>query len=236
MKNRGAWYRKGLRDGLPVGLGYLAVSFSFGIQAIQAGITWPQAVMMSLLNLTSAGQFGALSIISASGSYISLMLSQAIINLRYCLMSSSLSQRLDEKTPLRHRLLMAYGNTDEVFALSAAARAPLSPYYTYGLMSMAIPGWTVGTLLGAIAGSILPNRVLSALGVALYAMFCAIIFPPAKTDKVLRAVIVIAMLSSLIVSVTPLLREIPSGLRVMGLTLLIAGAAALIAPVKEERS
>ena len=226
--------KKGLTDGIPVMLGYLAVSFSFGILARKAGLTTLQAVLMSALNLTSAGQFASLDVIVASGSYIELALSQLIINLRYCLMSTSLSQKVDPKAGTFHRYLMAYGNTDEVFALSASVKGPLSPFYTYGLMGAAIPGWVVGTLLGAVAGNILPERILSALGVALYAMFCAIIVPPAKESRVLRYVIVIAMAASLLFAVLPVLREISSGMRVILLTVVIAAAAAKLAPVKEE--
>ena len=234
MSEKGKWYKKGLKDGLPIGLGYLAVSFSFGIQALKANLTWPQAVMMSALNLTSAGQFAALDTISAMGTYVEMALSQLIINLRYCLMSSSLSQKMGENTPFFHRFFIAFGNTDEVFALSVAQDKPLSPYYSYGLMSMAIPGWTLGTLLGGIAGNILPDRALSALGVALYAMFCAIIIPPAKKSKILTTVIIIAMIASAIFTFIPLLRDVPSGIRVIILTVGIAGIAAWLAPVKEE--
>lgn len=228
------FFKKGLRDGIPIGLGYLAVSFSFGILASKSGLTTMQAVLMSALNLTSAGQFASLSVISAAGSYVEMALSQLIINLRYCLMSCSLSQKVDQKAPFFHRFLMAYGNTDEVFGLSSAVKGPLSPFYTYGLMGMAVPGWTLGTLFGAIAGDILPARILSALGVALYGMFCAIIIPPAKSDSVLRKVILLAMAVSLIFAVTPVLRDISSGMRVIILTVSIAAAAAWLAPIKEE--
>lgn len=234
MGERRTQFLRGLRDGIPIGLGYLAVSFSFGILARKAGLTTFQAVIMSAMNLTSAGQFASLSVIQAAGSYIELAVSQLIINLRYCLMSCSLSQKVDQKAPFFHRFLMAYGNTDEVFALSAAVKGPLSPFYTYGLIGVAMPGWTLGTLLGAVAGSILPGRVLSALGVALYGMFCAIIIPPAKEDKVLRITILVAMAVSLVFSVTPLLNTISSGMRVIILTVAISAAAAVLAPVKEE--
>lgn len=215
-------------------LGYLAVSFSFGILARKAGLTTFQAVLMSALNLTSAGQFASLDIIVLSGSYIELALSQLVINLRYCLMSCSLSQKVDPQAKGFHRYLMAYGNTDEVFALSAAFRGPLPPVYTYGLMSAAIPGWIAGTLMGAVAGNILPERVLSALGVALYAMFCAIIVPPAKESPVLRRVIIAAMAASSLFALMPGLNTVSSGMRVIILTVAIAAAAAYIAPVKEE--
>lgn len=234
MGKRMSRVKAGLRDGIPVGLGYAAVSFSFGIMARNAGLTTVQAVLMSALNLTSAGQFSALTIISSAGSYMELALSQFIINLRYCLMSCSLSQKLERNIPFFHRFFVAFGNTDEVFALSAGVQGALSPYYVYGLMGMAIPGWTLGTLLGAIAGNILPARILSALGVALYAMFCAIIIPPAKKNHVLRLVIPLSMAASLFFAVMPLLREISAGIRVVILTVAVAAAAAWFAPVQEE--
>ncbi|MDO5325178.1 MAG: AzlC family ABC transporter permease [Clostridia bacterium] len=227
------WVR-GCRDGIPIALGYLAVSFSFGILALRAGLTVGQAAMISLFNVTSAGQFAALSIISSGGSYVELALSQLVINLRYCLMSASLSQKVDRKAPFFHRFFMAYGVTDEIFALSASTEGPLSPFYTYGQMSVAIPGWTLGTVLGAVAGNLLPERVLSALGVALYAMFCAIIIPPAKKSRVLLIVILCAMGASVLFAVLPLLKDISSGTRVIILTVAIAAVAARLKPVEED--
>ena len=234
MRDRMKTFLLGCRDGIPIGLGYLAVSFSFGIQALLAGLGVTEAVMMSLLNLTSAGQFASLAVISAGGSYLELALSQAVINLRYCLMSASLSQKVDRKAPFFHRFIMAFGTTDEVFALSSAVEGALSPFYTYGLMSVAIPGWTLGTLLGAVAGNILPGRVLSALGVALYAMFCAIIIPPARKNRVLLLLIVISMAASSLFAFAPLLRDISAGTRVIVLTVAIAALAAIFAPIREE--
>ncbi len=234
MKSGWEQWRKGCRDGIPIALGYLAVSFSFGILALQSGLTVGQAVMVSVLNVTSAGQFASLGIISAAGSYVELALSQLIINLRYCLMSASLSQKVDRRAPFIHRFFMAYGVTDEIFALSASVEGPLSPYYTYGQMCVAIPGWALGTLLGAVAGNILPDRALSALGVALYAMFCAIIIPPARKSRTLMIVILTAMAASVLFAVVPLLRDISSGTRVIILTLVIAAIAAKVKPVEEE--
>ena len=224
-------WAKGCRDGIPIGLGYLAVSFSFGIMALKSGLTVGQAVLISALNLTSAGQFASLAVISAAGSYLELALSQLVINLRYCLMSTSLSQKVDQTVPFIHRFFMAFGVTDEIFALSASVEGPLSPFYTYGQMSVAIPGWTLGTLLGAVAGNILPARALSALGVALYAMFCAIIIPPARKSPVLMMVILASMGASVLFSVTPVLRDISSGTRVILLTVALSALAAWLKPV-----
>ena len=234
MTGRRTFFRQGMKDGIPIALGYLAVSFSFGILAVKAGLSAGQAVLMSALNVTSAGQFASLSIIAASGSYVELALSQLIINLRYCLMSFSLSQKFDPKGRPVHRYLAAFGNTDEIFALSSAAEGYVSPWYIYGMMAVAIPGWLLGTALGAVAGNILPVRVLSALGVALYAMFCAIIVPPAKENKILAGIILFSMLSSLAFAVLPLLRDISSGTRVILLTVGIAALAAALFPRKED--
>lgn len=234
MKATARDFIKGCRDGIPIGLGYLAVSFSFGILALRAGLTVGQAVMMSVLNLTSAGQFASLSVIAAGGSYLELALSQLVINLRYCLMSASLSQKIDRKAPFFHRFVMGFGVTDEIFALSASVKGALSPFYTYGQMAVAIPGWAAGTLFGAIAGNLLPERVLSALGVALYAMFCAIVIPPAKKIKALYFVIFGAMAASVAFTYAPYLRDISSGTRVIILTVIIAAVVAYLRPVRED--
>ena len=228
-------FLKGARDGIPVMLGYLAVSFSFGILAVKAGLTEGQSILMSALNLTSAGQFASLSIIAASGGYVELALSQFIINLRYALMSFSLSQKFDRRAHWLHRCAAAFGNTDEIFALASAVKGEVSPWYIYGMMAVAVPGWVTGTALGAIAGNVLPLRVLSALGVALYAMFCAIVVPPAKKNETLLYLILCAMALSLICTVLPGIREMSDGTRVILLTVGISAAAALLRPVKEEQ-
>lgn len=234
MASRRAFFKKGMKNGVPIGLGYLAVSFSFGIMAVKNGLTEGQSILMSALNLTSAGQFASLSIIAAGGGYLELAISQLVINLRYALMSFSLSQKFDEKAHWLHRCAAAFGNTDEIFALASAVNGAVSPWYMYGMMAVAVPGWVTGTALGAIAGNVLPLRVLSALGVALYAMFCAIIIPPARKNRVLAVIILCAMAASVIFTFAPLLRDISSGTRVIILTVAIAAIAALVRPVKEE--
>lgn len=227
-------FSAGLKDGIPIFLGYLAVSFTFGIAAVSAGLTIFQSVLISATNLTSAGQFAALSIISASSGFIEMALSQLVINLRYSLMSSSLSQKFSADTPFIHRFFVAFGNTDEVFGVSSSKPGKISPYYSYGLISISWLGWTLGTLLGAVSGSLLPANILSALGVALYGMFIAIIIPPARTNKVIAGIIIISMILSTVFSVTPYLKEIPSGFKIIILTVIIALAAAFIFPVKDE--
>lgn len=228
-------FKKGFKNGIPIFLGYLAVSFTFGIAAKEGGLTTWQSVLISATNLTSAGQFAALTVIASASSYIEMALTQLVINLRYCLMSSSLSQRFDTKMKPYHRFLIAYGVTDEIFGVSSAyEKENVPPAYCYGLIAAAWPGWVLGTALGAVSGDILPANILSALGVALYGMFIAIIVPPAKNNKILLGIVVISMLLSLVFAVTPVLKEISSGFRVIILTLVIAGAAAYFFPIKEE--
>ena len=230
-------FKRGFKNGIPIFLGYLAVSFAFGIEAKTSGLTSWQAILISATNVTSAGQFAALGVIAAASGYIEMALTQLVINLRYCLMSSSLSQRFDPKMKSYHRYLIAYGVTDEIFGVSSAyEKENVPPAYCYGIIAAAVPGWVLGTTLGAISGDILPASVLSALGVALYGMFIAIIVPPTRKDKVLLGIVVISMLSSLIFAVTPILKEISSGFRVIILTVIIAGLAAHFFPIKEETS
>lgn len=234
MNDKRIQFQNGLKDGIPIGLGYLAVSFTFGIMAAGAGLTALESVAMSFTNLTSAGQFAALGIIAARAPFFEMAAAQLVINLRYCLMSCSLSQKLDHNMPFFHRFLISYGITDEIFGVSVCREGTLSPFYSYGLICAAVPGWTLGTLLGAVSGSLLPDRLLSALNVALYGMFLAVVIPPAKENRVLTGVILVSMALSLLFTVVPLLNGISSGFKIILLTVLVAGAAAYAFPVKEE--
>ena len=163
-----------------------------------------------------------------------MAVTQFIINLRYCLMSCALSQKLDNHLPFFHRFFIAYGVTDEIFGVSIGCKGKLSPYYSYGVISVAAPGWVLGTFLGIVMGNVLPTRVVSALSVALYGMFIAVIIPPAKESRVIRALVLVSMILSLIFTKAPYLNQISSGFRIIILTLVIAGAAAFFFPVKEE--
>lgn len=229
------YWLSGIKDGFPIFLGYVAVSFTFGIAAKNAGLSGVEAMLMSATNFTSAGQLAALGLISSSASYIEMAFTQLIINLRYCLMSSSLSQKIPADTPIYHRLFMAFGNTDEIFGVSSSKQGNISPYYSYGLMTLPLPGWTFGTLLGVISGNLLPNSVISALSIALYGMFIAVIIPPARKSKVIAGVVVLSMALSALFNYTPVLNLVPSGFRIIILTVVIAGAAALLFPVKSEK-
>lgn len=227
------FFKKGIKDGIPIFLGYLAVSFTFGIAAKNAEISVGEAVLMSATNLTSAGQFAALDVIAGSASYFEMAVTQLIINLRYCLMSSALSQKISHKMPFFHRFIMSFGVTDEIFGLSVNVQGKISPFYSYGIMSVAIPGWTFGTLLGIISGSLLPERILSALSVALYGMFIAVIIPAARKSKIIAGIVVVSMLLSLAFTKIPVLSNISSGFRIIILTVVIAGIAAFLFPIKE---
>lgn len=223
----------GMRSGLPIALGYIAVSFTFGLAARKLGLTVFQSTLMSATNLTSAGQFAGIGLIAAGAAYWEVALTQLVINLRYSLMSCSLSQKLGEDVPVYQRLLMAIGISDEIFAVSISYPGKLSPYFTYGLMAMAIPGWTLGTLMGAALGGVLPARVLSAFGVALYGMFIAIVIPVAKGSKVVLGTVLMAVTASWLFDLLPMLQTISPGFRIIIITVAISAAAALLFPVKE---
>ncbi len=233
MKDNG--FAAGVRDGMPIALGYLAVSFTLGIQAATAGLSVWEAAVMSFTNLTSAGEFAALTIIGSAGSYLSLAMSQLIINLRYMLMSFALSQKVEPELGIPHRMGMAFGVTDEIFGISIGLKGRLKPSYSYGAMSVTIPGWTIGTALGVVMGNILPAVVVSALNLALYAMFVAIVVPVARKDAHIALAAVVSMAASFVCTKLPVVNKISAGSRIIILTVVIALVFALIFPVKEDR-
>lgn len=224
-------FLEGCKDGIPICLGYIAVSFAFGIEASKIGMTTFQAAMTSLLNVTSAGQFSALEVIARNGSFIELAILQLIINLRYMLMSTALSQKLDSRASLLHRLGISYGVTDEIFGVSILKKGSLYPLYSYGLIAVSVFGWVFGTVLGAIAGQVMPTRIISALGLAIYGMFIAIIIPETRENKTVLVVVVLAMALSSFFTYAPFLKLISSGFRIIIVTVLVAGIAAVIKPI-----
>ena len=233
---RRQYFTAGFKDGIPICLGYIAVSFTFGIMAKKVGISIFDAVLISLTNVTSAGQFAGLSLIASTASYIEMAITQLIINLRYCLMSFSLSQKLEKGVSNGHRLAVAFGVTDEIFGVSASQEGRISPWYNYGVMCVAIPGWTLGTLAGAVSGSLLPDFLVSALSVAIYGMFLAVIIPPAKKNRAVLGVVIGAMAVSTLFAVVPVLNKVSTGFVMIITTLLVAGLAAHFCPVEEKET
>ncbi len=227
-------FKNGVKNGIPIFIGYLAVSFSFGIAAKNIGLSVFQGAFMSASNLTSAGQFASLGLIAAASSYFEMAVTQFVINLRYCLMSCALSQKLSESTAFFHRFIMAAGISDEIFGISYSAEGHLNPFYTYGLMTAAVPGWVLGTILGIASGNILPDRIMSSLSIALYSMFIAVIIPPTRKNKILKGIVILSMLLSFIFYYIPVLNNLSQGFKIIILTAVIAGGAAVLFPIKEE--
>ena len=227
-------FKKGLKDGLPIAIGYLSVSFAFGIFAVENGLTVFQAVIISLLNVTSAGQLAAIPIIAGGGTIVELVLSQLVINSRYSLMSISLSQKLSKRVKLPQKLLIAYGNTDEIFAVSVSNNGEVGTKYMLGIILLPVIGWTSGTLLGAVMGNILPPIVTAALGVAIYGMFVAIVTPVAKKEKMTALCVLLAIAISCAFRYIPFLKAVPSGFTVIICAVVASVIFAIIAPVKAE--
>ena len=227
-------FREGLHDGIPIGLGYLAVSFSLGIAARSAGLSAFRAFLASFLCNASAGEYAGFTLIAADAAYIEMVAVTLIANARYILMSCAMSQRMSPDTKLKHRLLMSYDITDELFGIAIARNGFLNPYYTYGAMLTSIPFWCTGTALGVVAGSLLPLRIVSAFSVALYGMFLAVIIPPARKNKVISGIIVVCFAASYAASELPVVSDISAGTRTVILTVVISAFAALLFPAKEE--
>ena len=236
MTTRKTWLLRGIRDGMPIAIGYFAVAFALGIKATAAGLSAWQSALLSLLNVTSAGEAAGIALLGVGTTYVELAFTQLVINIRYLLMSCALSQKLAPETGLLHRLAVGYGVTDEIFGISASLDGNLSPYYSYGAILVAVPGWTLGTLLGAVMGALLPARATSALGVALYAMFLAIILPPARKSRVIATLVAVSMAAS--AALTVLCEQLAltwftEGFRIVALTVSISLVAAIVCPVKE---
>lgn len=227
-------FKKGVSDGMPIGLGYLSVSFAFGIVATSSNIPIIASVLMSLTNLTSAGQFAALQIIVAGGTLIELAISQVVINLRYSLMSISLSQKLHSSVKPKDRFAIAFGITDEIFAIAMSKPGEIGTKYFLGLMLLPIIGWTGGTFLGAAASSILPDSIRVALGVALYVMFIAIVIPNAKKSKAIAAAAGIAVALSCMFTYVPFLKSVSTSFAPIISAVVASAIMAAVAPVRED--
>lgn len=227
-------FRDGVRDGIPIGLGYLAVSFSLGITARNIGLTALQGFWASLLCNASAGEYAGFTVIAAGTSYLEMALVILIVNARYMLMSCAMSQRLQPNLPLRHRLVMANYITDEIFGIAIARPGYFNPFYIYGAAMIASPLWAIGTALGTIAGNLLPLRLVSAFSVALYGMFLAVIIPPSRANKILAGIVAFCFAASYATSSLPMLAGISDSTRTIVLTIVIAAAAAVLFPVDAE--
>ena len=208
QRNKNA-FTNGIRDGIPIALGYL-------------------------LNHASAGEYAEFTVILANAPYIEMAFVILVTNIRYMLMSCALSQKFDANTSFAHRILVGFGITDEIFGISIGRTGALNPYYNYGAMAIALPGWSMGTALGIVAGNVLPVSMVSALSVALYGMFIAIIIPASKTDRVVGIVVIISFLASFIVSRISLFDHMSDSMKISLLTVIIAGIAAVLFPVKDE--
>ena len=225
----------GAKDSTPIAIGYFSVSFTFGIMAAKAGISPWMAGLISLVNVTSAGQFAGLQLIVAGTTFLEMFLTQLVINLRYALMSLSLTQKLHSNCHTGKRLVMAYGVTDEIFAVSVSRDRPVTFSYMMGLILPSVLGWTFGTIAGGIANNLLPTSVQSALGIALYAMFVAIVMPPARKNHHIAIVAGIALLISCILKYAPMLSRISSGFAIIICTVVAAGIGAVLFPVENAK-
>ena len=225
-------FLRGITDGMPICVGYLSVGFAFGIFAIESGLSILETLLISMTNVTSAGQLAGVPIIAGGGTLIELAVSQLVINLRYALMSVSLSQKIGKSVRMVDRFIIAFVNTYEVFAVASSKEDAVGRKYMYGLILTPFFGWSLGTLLGAAAGNILPASVVSALGIAIYGMFVAIVVPEVKRDRPTLICVLIAILLSCVFTYVPMLKEIPSGFTIIICAAVASAVLALIAPIE----
>lgn len=229
-------YKNGFIKGIPIGIGYLPVSFTFGLMAAESGLPIWLVIFTSLSNVTSAGQFAGVNLIMAGAGYMEIAITTLVINLRYMLMSLALSQKLEQKIPLWKRMIFGFGITDEVFAIASTEINKITAEYMFGLIGAPIFGWTIGTALGACVSGILPSALQDAMGIALYTMFIAIIVPPAKKAKPIFIVILISVLLTCILKYISWFQFISSGFQTILATVITAGIGAALFPIEEEKN
>ncbi len=230
--NRG--FLKGITDGLPICLGYLSVAFAFGIFATESGLSWVEALLVSATNVTSAGQLAGVPIIACGGSLLELAVSQIVINLRYSLLSVSLSQKVDKSVHLFDRFIISFVNTDEIFAVVSGKKGSVSKKYLYGLILTPYFGWSFGTLFGAIAGNILPATVVSALGIAIYSMFVAIVVADMKESSAVTFCVAAAVTLGCLIRSVPVFDSLPEGFVIIVCAVVASAFFALIRPIEME--
>ena len=226
-------FLEGIHDGLPIALGYFVVSFTLGIAAKNAGLDPFQGFLASFFNNASAGECAAFTVIAGDAPYLEMAIITLIANARYMLMSCVVSQKFAADTPLLHRVLVGFDITDEIFGITIARKGPLNPFYNYGAMAVALPGWSIGTALGVIAGNLLPPSAVSALSVALFGMFLWVIIPPARDNRVVGFLVLASFLMSFSCGHLPGLKELTAGTRTILLTLLLAGIGAVFFPIND---
>jgi len=226
-------YRHGMRDGIPIALGYFAVAFTLGIAARNAGMNAWQGFLASALCTASAGEYAGFVVIAAGAPYLEMAIVTLVTNARYLLMSCALGQRFAPDMPMRHRFLMGFTITDELFGIAIARPGTVNPWYSYGAVSLTLPAWALGTACGVLAGNALPARVVSALSVALYGMFIAIIIPPAKQNRVVAVLVAVSFAASFLIRKLPMLGEMTDGSITILLTVVIAAVAAMLFPVAD---
>lgn len=233
--NNKFWYKKGLKDGIPIALGYFAVAFTLGIAAHGVGLTAFETFLATGTTLASAGGKAGIDLIGKNGTYFEMFLIMLVVNARYLLMSCSLSQKINPKTSTLHRMGIAFGVTDEIFGISSSVTGYLNPFYNYGAMTVSIPSWATGAAMGVLVGQILPSEVMSALSVGIFGMFLAIIIPPARQNKVIMGGVIASFILSFAFSQIPFITKyISSGMQVIILTVVIALTLAILFPVKED--
>jgi predicted branched-subunit amino acid permease len=222
-----------MRAGIPISLGYFAVSLALGIAAKNAGISSWQAALTSLLINASAGEYAGFTLIAAGATYLEVTVMEAVANARYLLMSASLSQKLKSGVPFWQRLLLGFTVTDEIFGVSIGLPVPLDPCFTYGTFCVATLGWTGGTFVGVVLGDILPLRLVSAMGIGLYGMFVSIFIPEARKNRVVLGLVAISFAASLACAYLPVISQISEGVRIIILTVLLSLGAALLFPIRD---
>lgn len=227
-------FLEGIRDGIPICLGYFSVSMAFGLTAVLSGVPVWAAVMISLTNLTSAGQFAGINLIAANGLLVELGLTTLIINIRYFLMSMSVSQKVEHNMTMKERLAVSFGITDEIFAVAIQRMGELTSAYMAGLTILPIFGWTGGTLVGAVATSFMPKALSNALGIALYGMFIAVIVPPAREHKNVLFTVIAAIIASVACTYLPIIKKLSGGWRIILITIVVCILAAWLFPVEEK--
>lgn len=228
-------YLAGVHDGIPIALGYFVVSFALGIAAKNAGLSPLEGFIASFFNNASAGEYAAFTVISSDAPYLTMALITLVANARYMLMSCVLSQKCPKDLPLIHRVLVGFDVTDEIFGITIARKGLLNPFYNYGAMTVALPGWSIGTALGVFAGNILPAAIVSALSVALFGMFLWIIVPPSRDNHVVGALVIVSFILSFLAELTPVIADFSAGTRTIILTVAIASIGAILAPIREDK-